>query len=362
MTRHPHDARFSTPAAAAARAKLEARAHDRAPRHARVRTGADGKATVDLRISVDDLESGPERLQETLPAAFVDELLNDGRELRFRAREPAQVDMMFEHEGVFVRAKGKVVVPVEHVCVRCLETVQFPLSLSLSFRLAQREQEAPDEDQEAFEDGALIEVDDVDIVSYQAGTIDFGEVLREQVFLELPPHPSCDSPGAVAAKSCAYAAEQAKAALAPKPVDPRWAALAALRDKLPATASTPLSPSPAKVAKPRPVPAMATHQPATTLPTEAISTPAPKSASKPTSMTTATKPAKKVPQKKPTKKVAKKAVKKTAKNIAKKPAKKVAGKTSTKKATKKPAKKAAAKKAPAKKATRKRLEKPRRSR
>jgi uncharacterized metal-binding protein YceD (DUF177 family) len=326
MVRHSHDHRAPSPATAAARARVEARELERFPRAVRVRTGADGKPLVDLKMLVENIESSPERLDETLPSTYMDGLLDDGQQVRYRADGDATIAMEFEHEGVFIKAEGQVHVPVSHLCVRCLDPVRFSLKLNLSMRLAERGEDAPDADEESFVDDAGKDaIDDIDIVSYQDGVIHFDEILREQCFLELPPHPSCESPGAIVSKPCGFAEQQAIVEQEKvKWTEGRWAGLAALRDKLPSAPS-----------KPAPQPAVASRK-------EPVSAPVP-----PALTTKPAKPAqvtKSVASKKPSKKTAKKTGKKvgaTSKPAIKKVTKKAAKVTKkSKPATKKAAKKA----------------------
>jgi uncharacterized metal-binding protein YceD (DUF177 family) len=350
MSRRGFDIRFSSPAVERARARVEER--ERARHH-----GDTGRAhgdRVDLAVLVDELDQGPVEVREDLPTEWVTRLVDDQHEIKWSGDGSGRVDVTLERESAFVRLKGQARFALLHPCVRCGQRdVPFDVPLKLDLRLVERaETDAPEGDYEGFHDGDdhagqplgdAADLEDLDVASYAGHTIALDAILREQLFLELPAHPNCESAGACLKGPCGLV-EQQKALQAEKDrfVDPRWAGLLALKEKLADGATGPAlpivtSPSPAGPAAPRPAPT----------PTEA----APAAKKAPAKKATARKvPAKKTPAKKATAKKtpAKKtpAKKATAKKTpAKKtPAKKTAKKTTTKKTAKKTAQKATAKK------------------
>jgi len=339
MSRRGFEVRFSSPAVERARARAEER--ERARHH-----GDTGRAhgdRVDLAVLVDELDQGPVEVREDLPTEWVSQLVDDQHEIKWSGDGSGRVDVTLEREAAFVRLKGKARFALLHPCVRCGQRdVPFDVPLKLDLRLVERaETEAPEGDFEGFNDGDdhaglplgdAADLEDIDVASYAGHTVALDAVLREQLFLELPAHPNCESTGACLKGPCGLV-EQQEALQAEKDrfIDPRWAGLLALKEKLQDGATGPALPAPATTAAAP-----------TTKPAKAAPPPPP-----PTTTTTTTKatkaPAKKAAKKAPTKKAAKNA-----------PAKKAAKKAPAKKATKKaPAKKAPAKKAPTKKAAKK---------
>jgi DNA-binding protein HU-beta len=381
MSRNGMELRFSSPAVERARARMHER--DRA-RH----DGATGRVVgnrVDLVVPLDEFNAGPVMIKETLPTAWVSELVKDNGEVHWSAIGPADIEVGLEVESAFVRMQGEAHFSLQHLCVRCGQRdVSFEVPLVIDLRLVER---APDKeinaDYEQFDDGDdhaglplgdAADLEDIDIASYTGNSVDVGAVLREQLFLELPAHPNCESPGSTLGEPCLRSTDKLAVEKEHElPIDPRWAGLLAVKARLDETTpAKPTSTKKAKVAAPAAVAAVTV--PAKPAAKEATSTTsaAPKAAStkpvkaatkkaaaskKPAKKAASKKPAKKAASKKPAKKVASKkpakkaASKKPAKKAAsKKPAKKAASQKPTKKAAaKKPAKKAASKK-PAKKA------------
>ncbi len=89
-------------------------------------------------------------------------LFEEGRELFYRALEPSVVSFRLERKNRDVMVTGSGNFTLTHPCVRCLEDMT--VSMKLDF---ESELEKPDE-------------------------IDLQELLREELFLELPLYPACE--------------------------------------------------------------------------------------------------------------------------------------------------------------------------
>jgi uncharacterized metal-binding protein YceD (DUF177 family) len=204
----------------------------------------------DLDVSLHDIVEGGVDVRRELPAERVSALLDDGKTPRWTGRETSSIDVHLESEAGFVRMKGKMSLALSHPCVRCLNDVPFDVDLPVDLRLVQRPVDhergpieadfsAGDGDGDDLEGRMLgdpADLEDLDIASFSGDVLHVGDVLREQLFLELPLHPACDSPRAKPAAPCGFdaaALEKQRAAW----VDPRWAGLAALREKIAAPAS-----------------------------------------------------------------------------------------------------------------------------
>jgi uncharacterized metal-binding protein YceD (DUF177 family) len=349
MSRHPHDLRFSSPAVERARALREEQ--DRARTHGT--TGRVRGERVDLAVLLDDIGDGQiVEVKEHLPKAWIGALVDDKQEVHWTAGGDGDVAVTLEREAAFVRMKGKARFALVHPCVRCGQRdVPFDVPLKVDLRLVER---APvthadhvDADYAAHDDGDdhaglplgdAADLEDLDVASYSGDAVAVDQVLREQLFLELPPHPHCKSAGACLKESCGLDEQQAAlAAEQARFVDPRWAgALQHLKETLALPAAAPAARTDDVVADKLVlpvIPAAMAKAPAAV----AKKAPAAQPATKPT---TTKKPA---------------ATKAKAKATAKKKpaAKKTTKKPAAKKATKKPAAKKAAKKPAAKKATKK---------
>ena len=229
MTRHPHDLRSSSPAVQRARERAEAR---KTP-----------IKVLDLDVHVDELDEGGVDLQQELPVALISELLDDKKVPRWTGREPASIDLHLELEATFVRVTGSTKFHLSHPCVRCLNDVPFDFDMAVDLRLVERAAGGPveadysegasDDDTAGAPLGDAADLEDLDVASYAAGHVKIGELLREQLFLELPLHPACDSRGAHPTEPCAFDEKEANAGEVKGWSAARWAGLAALRDKLP---------------------------------------------------------------------------------------------------------------------------------
>ncbi len=336
MARHDH--RFSSPAVERARARAEERAR---ARHAGD-TGRKQGDRVDLKVLADEIGDGVD-VKEVLPASWVTELVNDNKEIRWTGHEDGRVDVRLERESAFVRMRGEARFSLLHPCVRCGQRdVPFEMPLKMDLRLVERSQDdAIEADFEGFNDGDdhagfllgnAADLEDIDVASYVGNDVAVDAILREQLFLELPAHPNCESGGACLQGPCGLTEQQAALeAETSRFIDPRWAGLLALKAKLGDA--------------PAPAPGVDGSPASSSTSTAAKKTAKKAAATKKTAKKTATK--------KTTKKAAKKktATKKTAtkKTATKKTAKTTATKKTAKKAAaKKTAKKAAAKKTAAK--------------
>jgi uncharacterized metal-binding protein YceD (DUF177 family) len=344
MSRHPHDPRFSSPAVERARARLEERARART-------AGTTGRVRgdrVDLAVPLDEIGDGQVvEVKERLPATWVGTLVDDKQEIHWSAGGDADVDLTLEREAAFVRMQGAARFALVHPCVRCGQRdVPFDVPLSVDLRLIERAPVAAAHDvaadYSAHDDGDdhagsplgdAADLEDLDVASYSGDAVAVDQVLREQLFLELPAHPHCQSPGACLRETCGLQEQQATlAAEHDRFVDPRWAgALQGLRARLGGEGGA------VGAAAPPPAPSAPSAPPAA--PPEALELP-----DVPAAM-------QKAPFAAPSTRAAKKAA-------PKKPARTPAKKAATKKpATKKPATKKAAKKKPAKKAAKKAVKK-----
>lgn len=196
---------------------------------------------VELRIPVDEIREPALRVKESLPASWLSDLLADPADEPWRAAADAQIDLRLVRDAQTVRVRGQSIAQFSHVCVRCLETIPFDLELDIDLRLVARNDPDLSEDDLAFESGIKdwldgnaegIDLHEADEVHFDGRVVDLGAVLREQYFLELPTHPVCESPGAKPGGPCVVDREGTLAEEQSRWVDPRWAGLLALKDRM----------------------------------------------------------------------------------------------------------------------------------
>lgn len=233
-----------TPAVRAVRDRLEQKRLDE--------TGSTGRVVedrrephgvrVDLRVPLDEIREDGTRVRERLPEGWVTDLLADPAEEPWTAADDAFVDVTLYREPQTVHMKGVADFTLAHTCVRCLEPVPFDLHLDLDLRLVPAQDLAAPLGEDVVldygledvlkEEAEAIDLGAGDVVAFDGRTVDLGAIVREQVFLELPMHPSCESEGARPTGPCVFDREGALAAEQERWVDPRWAGLMALKDRL----------------------------------------------------------------------------------------------------------------------------------
>jgi len=239
----------SSPSVRAARARREDA--ELTPEGTTGRVVSDAKSPhgvrVDLNVPLREIPDTGVRVRETFPPAYLTALIGGEADSEdgWWIPEPGSIDLLLARENRdMLRLKGAGSFQVRHACVRCLNDVTFPVALDFDLRLIEGAidllpGESADYDPhglaqltEDSEAGALGWDDDEDFVTFQGDVIDLDRVVREQLLLELPMHPRCDSEGAISAGHCEFDPEGAAQREAERWVDPRWEGLMALKDKL----------------------------------------------------------------------------------------------------------------------------------
>jgi uncharacterized protein len=173
-----------------------------------------------VRIVVEDL---PDEGRRLAGQAHVD-LSGDQDADELIVRAPVRYDLEVSRLGSTVSIKGCVEAIVEAACSRCAERIEIPVDRDFKAVFV-----TPD----TGETDRAVELDagDLDLDYYQGGVIDGLQLLAEQIVLEVPMKALCveDCRGLCATcganlnhTDCDCEAE----------VDPRWASLQGLRDRL----------------------------------------------------------------------------------------------------------------------------------
>jgi len=142
------------------------------------------------------------------------------------ARLVCKVDLM---DGSTVHVRGRLAGKVSTECGRCLESYELPLAQELDLFYLPRAQGRPQEQEEE------VELTDREVVVgyYDGDRLDLGEVLREQIFLDLPLKRLCRDDCRGRCPSCGQDKNKVACACPPteEPGDPRLAALRKLFQK-----------------------------------------------------------------------------------------------------------------------------------
>jgi len=167
------------------------------------------EAPKSFRIRAENIPVHGLEVKETLSPAFIDSLLFEPNEqVSWKVISEATVSCKVEHEADFLILRGGGVFHAMHPCVRCVEDVEVDVQIDFNSRLLPSDKD-PDQgldfDAENFDDAVAFAAEDGSetVASYyEDGIIDLTNLLREQLFLELPLYPCCDGPEAKNPKEC----------------------------------------------------------------------------------------------------------------------------------------------------------------
>jgi uncharacterized metal-binding protein YceD (DUF177 family) len=193
-----------------------------------------------LLIEADDIGEEGMVLERQLAAQVVGEMLSDESALSWGAAGGGDVALRLTREAQSVRVRGNGAFVLRHDCVRCLREVRFNLPLEVDVVLKKGKAELPDDEiavgqgDRYWEEESTELLASADVIPFDGRRIDIASLVREQIFLEVPSHPACDLDGAEPEEgACEVDPSGALQKERERWVDPRFQALASLRDKLP---------------------------------------------------------------------------------------------------------------------------------
>ncbi|MGH9943634.1 MAG: YceD family protein [Pyrinomonadaceae bacterium] len=127
--------------------------------------------------------------------------------------------------GEEVRLQGSISTNLDIACDRCLKPASFPLQAP--FDVAYVSDAAALEKSEATE---LLD-EELALSVYEGDSVDLDELAREQILLALPVRTLCREDCKGLCPNCGADLNAGPCACPPKAVDPRWGALAALKNQ-----------------------------------------------------------------------------------------------------------------------------------
>ena len=166
-----------------------------------------------------DLELAPGAIDFGGEAEQMGDLATSGR-----------AEVIHEHRGpkdivADIRLKGKFEGKFQVPCARCIEPVELPLAadFDLIFRPIGADSGAPERS---------ITPDETEIGYYQKDSLLLEDVLREQVVLSLPVRTLCKPDCKGLCPRCGENRNSGACRCEAVPADPRWEALAGLKDRI----------------------------------------------------------------------------------------------------------------------------------
>ncbi len=123
-----------------------------------------------------------------------------------------------------VQLRGKISTRVEVACDRCHRNVSFPIETDFDVKYVPERGEG--------EEAAELEADDLNASVYEGDAIETDELVREQVLLSVPMRVLCNDECKGLCAGCGADLNNETCSCQQEEIDPRWAALASLKEKL----------------------------------------------------------------------------------------------------------------------------------
>jgi uncharacterized protein len=140
----------------------------------------------------------------------------------FTVTAPVALTFDIFKDGDRFRLAGRVATTLTLTCGRCLEGFVLPVDAAFDLQYVPGVAPAADGESE-------IEADDLGTAYYDDEKIDLGQLVQEQFYLALPMKPLCGETCRGLCPQCGANLNRGDCGCSPKWVDPRFAALGALR-------------------------------------------------------------------------------------------------------------------------------------
>ena len=174
-----------------------------------------------MRIEVENLKDKAEAFSHSYAPEEV-ELEDEAA----RLVAPAEVNGSASRKGEEVRLRGKIATEIELLCGRCLAPARSPLELEFDTRFIPQSEAAGETD------NVELLTEDMGLAAFEGDSIDLDELVREQILLALPVKVVCSEGCRGFCAGCGKNLNVEACTCEERPPDPRWAALADIKDKL----------------------------------------------------------------------------------------------------------------------------------
>ncbi len=171
-----------------------------------------------MKVPLDKIGPDGYDLDTKLELPWMAELLRDAK-APFEAVEPGELSVRLDRAGEVVHVRGDITVHLSTPCGRCLRALTYDIEAPIEVAMFPLGSEPS-----AGEEGEL-ESDDLGVSTYEHKEIDLTNLVRDEIFLEMPMNPVCEGK---AAESCVAAIPAASEPEKPK-TDPRWDALKSIK-------------------------------------------------------------------------------------------------------------------------------------
>lgn len=178
-----------------------------------------------MQVRIEEILDAGLNLTDPVPLSFLGEILPERQD--FSVTSAANVALLLKKEQDRVHVKGSAVAPVHATCVRCLKEFDTELKADINVILfkaplnapSDEEEAEPDEGEEVF---ARDDAEDVGAGEFDGKVVEWGDLVREQLLLNLPMQPVCKEDCAGLCATCGINRNEAECACAEQRFDSRW--------------------------------------------------------------------------------------------------------------------------------------------
>jgi uncharacterized protein len=174
-----------------------------------------------LRIEVESLTGAARPFAHTYQP---EEVALDEEE-QARLTSEAKVEGTASRKGEEIRLRGKIGAEVEVACDRCLARVRLPLEVEFDTAFIPQAAEA------VKTDNVELLAADMGLAAYEGEAVDLDELVREQITLALPSRRLCREECKGLCPKCGADLNAGECDCERGGTDPRWSALADLKNK-----------------------------------------------------------------------------------------------------------------------------------
>ncbi|MET0648703.1 MAG: DUF177 domain-containing protein [Pyrinomonadaceae bacterium] len=173
-----------------------------------------------MQIEVENLTAAASPFAHTYRAEEV-ELEEEGA----RLLSDVAVEGSATRKGEQVRLRGTLRTEVELLCDRCAAPESAPLAVEFDTSFIPQEVEA------VKAENVELQAEDLILSAYEGGAVDLDELVREQILLALPSRHLCGEDCKGLCQRCGADLNRNQCSCEQGEVDPRWAALADLKNR-----------------------------------------------------------------------------------------------------------------------------------
>lgn len=177
-----------------------------------------------MKFRINEIGPGGLPVDETLSVAWLTEVLASDLPTRFEASQPVRLTGRLQRTGDDVVVELRARFTLRSECASCLKAVEPEVSLAATqvLKPAPRSRRKLPEDLE-------LNAADLEEAFYHDDVLDLSGLVREQIILALPMFPRCSESCQGLCPTCGADRNSVDCGCLDGEVDPRWAALKALK-------------------------------------------------------------------------------------------------------------------------------------